>query len=779
MAQYNGNLIDENGHSIQGASVFVHDMSGAAASISDIDNRPIKGPLITDGDGNFAYRAADGVYQHCIWFGNRLLRMEGPVFLGHVQPPGQTWDAMGPVANRATDNGNGPGRASSELAGAYTLDQPAAARAADQLCERTQANAVASRSKALLAAASGAILVGFSEGARDGVADEARHNLRDGVVSILNYYVPEIDATDFAPAVGRAYDDGVSHLYLPLRASGYDFVSGVAREIDRDFVFDANGQVMNFALAGKIRLSGKVIASGRALASSAPRYARQVTLDSAADIRPGDLLLINTAISPLVGWADTKQDVVRVAGMRSTTIALHDQLNFSYKVDDPGLSVKVYRPQKFTLIRPIIHLEHDNENRLPTTSFELEGLDGITINQPRIYGDRPFDRTNNVYRYGIYLYRCVNWLVDAPDYEALSYPIGVYASRYGNERNPTARYCHHAHADQGYFSSDYRLTGLTSRNCYQSLNTHPSFRCTALNADVRGDTGLSNWRVFGGSWNNVFIETSADDAAELPQFQNLTPVGGYEYLNADADIAFDTVEVVAANRVTKPAIAVAYGRKASFARVKTSFLESSMAARDNLALLEIGPGCDFGGRRTPTLNGIRNAVAFAGIEPLLDAEFIRGVYHIDPRGQMMPHKDGLLVCHGQIGNFNTAKAQFVFRIHTNVFSDAEQVNNCLIELKLIIESRAPGTAFNRISDSFRWSFKASANSDAALSLTPTASEPRRGRPSSLTLSNPVYAGVSQIGVNGDHYVGATATVDLGSPHRSHALRYELSILRLA
>lgn len=82
MAQYNGNYTDENGQPVEGADVYVYAGEGQAAVLFDVHDNPITHPVTTDQDGNFAYRTADGFYQHHTWFGRRRVRIENYVEVG-------------------------------------------------------------------------------------------------------------------------------------------------------------------------------------------------------------------------------------------------------------------------------------------------------------------------------------------------------------------------------------------------------------------------------------------------------------------------------------------------------------------------------------------------------------------------------------------------------------------------------------------------------------------------------------------------------------------------
>lgn len=82
MAQRNGNHTDENGKPVEGAEVYVYTKDGDVATLTDTDDQPITHPVITDQDGNYVYRAADGYYNEHTWVGKRLVQKEIGVFIG-------------------------------------------------------------------------------------------------------------------------------------------------------------------------------------------------------------------------------------------------------------------------------------------------------------------------------------------------------------------------------------------------------------------------------------------------------------------------------------------------------------------------------------------------------------------------------------------------------------------------------------------------------------------------------------------------------------------------
>ena len=80
---YSGNLLDErNGRPIEGASLWVYDSLGAQATLTDIANQPFTQPILTGADGQFAYKAADGVYRHDFWKNSVKIYTDERVIVG-------------------------------------------------------------------------------------------------------------------------------------------------------------------------------------------------------------------------------------------------------------------------------------------------------------------------------------------------------------------------------------------------------------------------------------------------------------------------------------------------------------------------------------------------------------------------------------------------------------------------------------------------------------------------------------------------------------------------
>lgn len=366
------------------------------------------------------------------------------------------------------------------------------------------------------------------------------------------------DAARIATMIGSGGDFAFSKSDTPIAVKSQTSIT-----LTKNTTIDFRGQTLAFD-SGRITFKAP-IKKTTTITANLNRYSTLVTVADASGVNAGDIFYINTTIKPSTEWVDTKKDCVRISSVSGNVLTLEEGVYFSYTTADAGLTVTIYRPVNLTLISPDINLLADDSSTSTEVAFIFEGLVNPQLIRPKISGVRPFNRASNIYRNGVWFLACWGGLIDAPEYDAMSYPCGIYwGTRNVVERDVLSRYCHHGHADAGDWSAGYRLRGMSASDCYQALNTHPTFNAVADSFNVVNDTGLSNWRCVGGGIMNGRIQTTADDTQELPQFQNITPSTGHLYINADADFFSDNVDFIAPNRITKAAFAVRYGRSARY-----------------------------------------------------------------------------------------------------------------------------------------------------------------------------------------------------------------------
>lgn len=452
-----------------------------------------------------------------------------------------------------------------------------------------------------LTANTGAGLVGFNNALTyppDTIGNEVKYLQTLTSVNIENFGGVADGVTDNMPALISALAASPV-VTFPERAGVWRFSSTGTHTLTRDIEIDFNGQKLEFSNA-RLILTGAVVASGRTLAANVARYAKSITLNNGADIQAGDLAFIGTDQLPSSDWPDKKNDCVRIRSISGAVATLDEGLNFSYATGDTGLAVTIYRPFKARLVRPKILTIAADADTTGYVNILCTGLRDVELVSPEFTGQYPFDRANNIYRNGLWFFRSIGLKITNMVCEAMSYPVGVYGgARNVLEIGTTARYMHHSHADIGGWGSDYRLQGLHSSDSFQGLNTHPCFRAYADGFTVLNDTGLSNWRCCGGGISNGFISSSVDDTSELPQFQNSTPNVGYVYINSDADFYADNVTLDYPNRVTKPGLAVRYGRSAKYSNYRGS--ATAGLSGGELQLFICGPGNRFGTSGTAIL----------------------------------------------------------------------------------------------------------------------------------------------------------------------------------
>lgn len=631
-------------------------------------------------------------------------------------------------------------------------------------------------------AGKGAELVGFKQLGSGAVDRKSFDKLRE-FVDVKDFGAVGDGVTDDSDAVLKALQAS-SRIRFPESAAGYSINKKIEVDLLEDTIIDFNGQRLIFT-DGRIKLNGEDVFTGRTLGANAARYDTAVTLSDASGLQRGDLLYINTAISPSSDWADTKKDLVRVAFVTGNVVTLSDRLNFHYTTSDTGLTVRAYRPRQLHLLNPHLDLVADDSDTTAHVMVYLEGLHNVLVDRPIIKGQVPFDRSDNIYRNGIWAVSCWSVSIRSPYYEAMSYPVGIYGgTRNVIETDVHAEYCHHGHADCGDWSSDYQLIGMQSVHCYQALNTHPVFRAHATSVNVRRDYGLSNWRCVGGGLSNVVIETISDDTQELPQFQNATMFPAYEYLYSDADFYCENVDFRTPNRITKPPFGVRFGRDVLISNTKANDIWTSFANRGDVQQLIWGEGNRLGlnrNKRSPSLLTTFCPVRVEGSNRL-DAYLDSGIYHINPREHVVPHSSGRLACSGEIVTASPVDPTILtIRIHVNAFSDAAQADVVIGRIKLFAGVRHQNAGyFSTKEEWYNFGFNVSATSLLSFPTAPVFNSGTSGQDNEsidIAISNPTYAGVTQIGANGDHYVEFAVTVSSSRTVPMYSLSYDLELMK--
>ena len=583
-----------------------------------------------------------------------------------------------------------------------------------------------------------------------------------------------------------------NHIILPPSNLPYNFKTLSTITLTADTVIDFNGQKCIFD-GGRLSLKAATIATGRTLNANAARYAFQISMADTSLIQVGDILFINTSIAPSTDWSDTKKDCVTVKGVTGNLVDLFEPLNFHYTTADAGLNITVYRAKKLKLKDPDLQLIAADADVTGKVMIDVYGMRGVEILSPTIKGQRPFTRATNIYRVGIQLLACIDTTVRNTRSEAMSYPIGAYfASRSIREHDTHGYYNHHTNIDCGDWSSDYTLTGMDSSDCYQSLNTHPVLRAYASKFQVQNDFGLSNWRCVGGGLRDGVINSLENDTAEIAQYQNAVMAPAYAYLYSDADLYFDNVDYRVPNRINKAPVAVRFGRNVTVSNCKMTDLWVSYAGRDQVANLIIGSGNRFGvgggssvdtWNRAPKKDAILCKTRIDG-PALLPASLVSGVYHVDPRANMVPHTIGRLQCEGDVfSSLAGASVAISLRVHVNAFSQVDQADTIVGKLRLFagVQHENAGR-FSSQEKHYNFHFNVAATSAVTFPTTAVFTSGLSGQTNEsivLAVGAPNFAGVSQIGANADHYIEFPVTITSGRTNPIYCLSYAIELERIS
>ena len=163
------------------------------------------------------------------------------------------------------------------------------------------------------------------------------------------------------------------------------------------------------------------------------------------------------------------------------------------------------------------------------------------------------------------------------------------------------------------------------------------------------------------------------------------------------------------------------------------------------------------------------------------------IHHIDPREQIVQQGNGRLSCRGVIGR-NAAgsptdadPAKFSIQLHTNAFVGLLQSTFTMGRIKLIAMLLHQNSGlFEQVVKEFNFCFGAAAGPSllvfptAPLFASATTGQTNAGS-LTLTLINPTFAGVTQIGNNTDHFVQFDVQMTSGRTEPSYSLLYELEL----
>lgn len=571
-----------------------------------------------------------------------------------------------------------------------------------------------------------------------------------------------LDGSDVGPAIEAAAKFG-RPVSFPKPPVGYRVTANRTITLTGEVWLDFEHNQIEFA-GGSLTFTGVQVAVGRTLAGAAARYATAVQLNDVTGILAGDLLLIDTTVDAETGWGHNKKDLIKIKSVNAGTgvVELEEPIQFAYAVADAGLAVSAYRPQRATF--------RGVNGRISAVGgqamFDLRYLEDVTIEQARGEGTVAFDPPTNELERLFRLLSC--WKVTARDsvVRRLSYPFLITAGTRGVLLDGLdAAQCRHAFAPSDW-PKGVLVRNLHASDCYQAIDSHPAFDVVVDGFTIERDSSLSNLRCVRGALRNGSYHTLATDAEFGPYYQSLVPGADVAaYLYADADFEFWNIRASAPNRT-----------KSIFSLQKGRFLTVEGLVTDKVDMIETfntvgtvlwGSRNNMGGRRSPTRKiggGVRGGGFRTDLPPRLDAYLDTGVYHIDPRREMVDQTNHRVFCRGTIARQVAGTPQtFPIRIHTNAFAALDNPSYIIGRLKLIVTARHSNAgAFVTLSKEFNFFHKAVAVSAVTFPLVATATSTPSGQANenqlSLTIANPTQNGGTELGASGDFWVAIDALV---------------------
>lgn len=575
-------------------------------------------------------------------------------------------------------------------------------------------------------------------------------------------YVAGDGVNEDSIAIGEAFRSGRKVVFGTPPGGKYRLEYGDIVELTQPLEIDFGGHEIAFA-GSVITFTSPKVASGRKLAVNTPRYSTAVTLNDVAGIAAGDLIVITTSVPGETGWNYTKKDVIKVRSVSGAKVELEEPTMFAYATTDAGLNVDAHRPQSVRLIRPF------GTTAGPSLMFNFEYLENVEVISPKFVGSSNFDAAADSSRAGICFVGCWGATVRDAHFEYMSYPI--MPSR--GTRNIlvdglVATGCRHAIAPTDWVKR-VLVRNLRASDCQGAIDSHPAFEVCYENAFVDRDRDLSNLRCVGGTLRNCRIHTLAGDNAAGPYYHSLSPSADVSsYLYADADFRIENVDIIAPNR-TLPTIRVERGRNVYIdgLAAPAGAIAFSNASLNTVGQVLWGPNNQIGGRPSPShsiATGVRCPIRILQ-PPLLNAYLDNGVYHIDPRLQMVDQSNNRLRCYGSVARLLSGASSFTLpiRIHTNPFGNIDSTSYVHGRLRLRSKTRHnSGGVFATVEKEFNFFHKAVQTSAVYFPLLPVFTSAASGQSNennlALTIANPTQAGSSELGGVGDFYVGIDATI---------------------
>lgn len=567
---------------------------------------------------------------------------------------------------------------------------------------------------------------------------------------------------DDSAAMVAAFGSGKRVAFGKPKGGKYRFASGAIVELAEPLDVDFGGHEIEFA-GGILTFSSPRVASGRTLVANAARHSTSVTLDSAAGIEAGDLLHINTGVIAETGWGYTKKDVVKVRSVSGNAVELEEPIMFAYATGDAGLNVDAYRPRRIRLVRPFASTAG------ASIMINFEFLENVEVVSPKIVGGPGFDPASDTSRIGFRFHGC--WGVTVRDAQVDRMSYGLMPSR--GTRNTlvdglTASGCRHPVGPSDW-PKNVVVRNMRASDCHAAIDSHPAFDVTYADTRAERDRDLSNLRCVGGGLRNCRIHSLADDSATGPYFHSLTPGADVAaYLYSDADFRISEVEMIAPNR-SLPLLKVERGRTVFVdgLAAPAGAASFSNAALNSIGLVVWGPNNRLGDRPSPsrsTANGVRCPIRVMQ-PPLLAAYLDAGVYHVDPRLQMVDQASNRLSCSGPVARLLSGASSVTvpIRVHTNAFGNIDSVTYVQGRLKLRAKARHNSSGvFAAIEKDFVFFHKAVATSGIYFPLAAafTSAPSGQANESNLTLAiaSPTQAGATELGSGGDYLVGIEATI---------------------
>jgi len=548
-------------------------------------------------------------------------------------------------------------------------------------------------------------------------------------------------------------------------------------------VINCNGQVVAVSPTKSFDIRAPVVSTSLKLASPVARYAKTLTLVSAAGVQRGDVLFLTEPTIMETSWGINKLATVRVRSVSGNVVTLTSRVMMSFPITTTDITQ--YRQAGPLAVRngkmtfgPGTIGNYTNSRMIRIEGFSSPRLDNMefSTNEPWVSG-----LSGGPPGSGVTLLRCVNAQLNGTAAEAIGYVVVPFTSLNTRVTGITAERIRHPVVPT-YWSDGVLVSDVITNDAWQTTDSHPAFNVHYRGVLALRDESVPNLRSISGSLRDCVIHSDATDAADGPYIHSVEPVDMTWY--DDAELVLDNVQIFTPNR-TKNGIAAKYGRVSVSRVIANVGLTGDAAFPSTLKQLTIDyDTCkSLDGSKWPRI-ATRVAASARGTQGL-SSRLASGIHHIDLRNDFLANVSaGRINVNGQIGGeVSTDPAIYTIRVHDNAWPEVSWPGRVWghIDLTCFLRHSNAGST-DQYTERWNLQHKITHTSAFDMYLAPARKDSPTGQANEslvFALSNFTFEGVSTLGSNGqpDMYFQFDISISSGRTSPVYDLRYDLVLYR--